>query len=109
MADWRQMADRVNQSVIKTFRESSPAIYIPAATGVPISVVLFFESRQFEMDVNTTVSHFTERPRVFLRLEDLGRDPADGDTVTVQGTLYIVSHEERDGYGGVTLYLQRTD
>jgi len=109
MTDWRGIADRVNQAVIRTYRESLPVQYIPAETGVPIPVVLFFESSAFEIDANTSISRHVYRPYAFVRLEDLGRDPADGDTIVVQGTTYLVTHEERDGYGGVTLFMGRID
>lgn len=106
---WRDIADRVNQSILRTFRESEPVQYIPAETGVPIGVVLFFQSTFFEVDPNTTVSRHVYNPHVFLRLEDLGRLPADGDIIVIRGTQYIVQSEELDGYGGATLYLGKLD
>lgn len=101
------MADRLNSAVLRTYRESEPVIYIPAATGVPLAVVMFFDRTSFEMDANTMVSRFAYRPRVFFRLEDLGREPAENDRIEVLGDSYSVTAEERDGYGGVVLYLQR--
>lgn len=109
MTGWRDMADRVNQAVLRTFRESEPAYYIPAETGVQIGVVLFFESTFFEVNPETTVSRHVYNPHVFLRLADLGRLPADGDIIVIRGTRYIVQSEELDGYGGATLFLGKLD
>lgn len=106
---WRDIADRLNESVVRNFKESDPVIYIPVETGTPIGVVAFFERSVFEIDINTSVSRNVYRPHAFLRLEDLGREPADGDQMIVRGVAYTVTHEERDDYGGVTLYLARID
>jgi hypothetical protein len=47
------------------------------------------------------------KPILKIRLADLDADPVEGDTVTIEETVYTVIASEPDGRGSSTLILQR--
>lgn len=83
------------------------AVRYTSSAGQAVDVVGVFDSayvRQVAGEPGVTSC----RPAVFLRLEDLPTDPAsDQPTITVDGVNYSVAEPQKDGMGGVLLFLHR--
>ena len=110
MNAWRDIADRLNQAIIRTYRE--PVTYTPIASGTPFSVELHFESAHHEIDTATNTSITTEKPHAYCRIEDLTdaagvTEVVAGDMITAQGYTYEVVDGEKDGYGAIKIWLRR--
>ena len=100
---WRDIADTVNQTVVKTYGET--VTYTPIATGTPETVVLHFEASHHSFDFEDGISRSTDKPHAFCRVADLSAHPEPGDTIVAQGKTYRVEVGEVDGYGAVKLWL----
>lgn len=73
--------------------------------GDPVSIEGIFDSNSVLVDQDETGTEI-RGPAVFLRLEDLPADPDEDDpTLTIEGKDYGVRGRERDGLGGIRLFL----
>jgi hypothetical protein len=104
---WRDIADRVNKAVVKTFGEY--VTWTPFSTGIGTQVFMHFESAFFRIDTQTTAGITTEDPHCYIRIADLpsGLQPDTGDRVTAQGETYEVYDAAVDGYGAIKVFLKK--
>jgi len=103
---WRDIADRVNVAVVKTFGET--VSWTPALSGVTTSVVMHFESAFFRIETDTSASITTQDPHAYIRIADLpsGIQPEPGDTIVAQGSTYKIVDGQLDGYGAIRVWLR---
>jgi hypothetical protein len=74
--------------------------------GAPVDVTGIFDAVYVRADPGGIAGVTSSGPAVFLRLSDLPVDPASDDpTITVGSVEYVVKKVQKDGTGGVLLFL----
>ena len=64
-----------------------------------------FDKEYLELDSGGSVAFAVNQPRFVCRTSDVS-DAADGDSITISGTSYIIRVVQEDGTGMTTLVLE---
>jgi hypothetical protein len=105
---WPALVAAADRAALKHLGGSTVR-YTPAPeTGqAPVDVQGLFEASFVRVDAGHAGA-VSAGPAVFLRLEDLPTDPEEDEpTVTVGEVEYRVREPQKDGQGGVVLFLHR--
>lgn len=102
---WSEIADRVLQKTIKTFK--TQAIYTPAVGSASYTLDGVLNRPFQSVDPQTGASVTSIHPTFGVRLADLTADPAEGDELAIGSDTYLILDFQRDGEGGAILTLHR--
>jgi hypothetical protein len=97
MADWAQLADKLNAQVLASFGRE--VLYRPQA-GEPLTVTGILDAGARQEDAAPGAYAL-----LFVRAAAFPEPPARGDEVTVAGSVYKVVDLEADAEGGLRLVL----
>lgn len=99
------MADAALDAIKNTLGQE--VTYNPAVGGAQ-EILGVFSKTHIEVDPGTGAVLQTENPNLLVKLSDLDNAPTQGDTVEIDGTTYAINEAQKDGQGGVLLFLLST-
>lgn len=106
MSNWPGLLDAMTAIVRDTFGE--PVSYVRARDGTQVEATAIFDPDHESVNLaQGSVPVSTVRPVLDIRRADLGFDPEQGDTVTVQARKYRVVDVEPTSAATFRLHLHR--
>ena len=103
---WRDLVGEMDDTLVEAFGVATT--YIPATGTVgATSVRGIFDAAYVRVDAGQ-VGVESAGPMVFYRTVDLPLDPdSDDPEIVIEGVSYGVRERQRDGQGGIRMFLQR--
>ena len=83
MAGWQDVEEGFDRDMVNS-GVGETVVY----AGVAMNGI--FEPKPVVIDLETGVETFGENPHLDIHMDDLGREPADGDTVVARDVTYSV-------------------
>jgi len=95
----------VSSAVLATFGE--PVVFHLEGQAEALPGRGVFSAAHQEVDTSTGVPVSSVQPVLEVRQADLPATPTEGDAVTVQGVLYLITEVRPDGHGFIKLMLHK--